>query len=259
MARGFGLAAATPEEITRTAAAAAEEHGYQTFWVNDTPGADGLERLAAAASVTRHIQLGVGVIPLDRRPAETIVARARELALPLDRLVLGVGSGAAQGGLARVRAGLGVLRAELSAPVVIAALGPRMCQLAGEAADGVLLNWLTVDYARQSAAWVVEAAQIAGQPLPRLLGYVRVALPEGAERLETEAARYDAIPHYHAHFERMGVAPAATGIAAEAPTIQETLAGFETALDEVTARAVTPNDTLDEILAVLRAAAPAPG
>ena len=103
--RGFGMAAALPSAMASVAAAAAEKAGYATFWVNDTPGSDGLERLAAAAAVTRTIGLGVGVIPLDRRPAATLIARVAELRLPLDRLILGVGSGASQGGLERLRAG----------------------------------------------------------------------------------------------------------------------------------------------------------
>ena len=65
--------------------------GRDSFWVNDTPGADSLERLAAAACVTSRIRLGTGVIPLDRRPAGEIIARVRELALPTERLILGVG------------------------------------------------------------------------------------------------------------------------------------------------------------------------
>jgi alkanesulfonate monooxygenase SsuD/methylene tetrahydromethanopterin reductase-like flavin-dependent oxidoreductase (luciferase family) len=249
------VAAALPVATISEVARAAEAAGYRTFWVNDTPGADGLERLAAAAAVTSRIGLGVGVIPLDRRPAETIVARLRELPLPLERLILGIGSGGAAGGLARVRAGLAVLR-EARVPVLVGALGPRMCRLSGEAADGPLLNWVTVDYARQSIAWATEAARAAGRPAPRCLAYVRVALPEGAARLESEAARYTAIPHYGAHFVRMGVPAATTGVAGEPAVIQATLAGFEPVVEEAVARALTPTDSLDEILALLRAAAP---
>lgn len=257
MARGFGVAAALPHALVGQAAAAAEALGYSTFWVNDTPGADGLAALATAAAATTRIGLGVGVIPLDRRPPAEIVARVEELALPRARLVVGVGSGGAAGGLERVRAGLAELRGALAAPVVVAALGPRMCRLAGEAADGVLFNWLTADYTHASVALVTAAAAAAGRPAPRLLAYVRVALPGGAERLQAEGERYRAIPQYGAHFARMGVAPAATGVAGEAAAIQPALAAYEALLDEVTARAITPTDSLEEILAVAQAAAPA--
>jgi alkanesulfonate monooxygenase SsuD/methylene tetrahydromethanopterin reductase-like flavin-dependent oxidoreductase (luciferase family) len=224
MARGFGVAAALPLPVISAVAAAAEQHGFQTFWVNDTPGADGLAGLAAAAAATSRINLGVGVAPLDRRSPESLIARVEELVLPQERLILGVGSGAGPGGVERVRAGLATLHAALSAPVVIAALGPRMCRLAGEAADGVLYNWLTPEYTRASNALVEEAARAAGRPTPRLLAYVRTALPEGADRLQSEAARYGAIPAYAAHFTRMGVEPASTGVIGDAAAIQTGLA-----------------------------------
>jgi len=71
-ARGFGLAAAVSHEVIRAAASACEALGYRTFWVNDTPDGDGLAALAAAASVTSRIALGVGVLPLSRWTPERI-------------------------------------------------------------------------------------------------------------------------------------------------------------------------------------------
>jgi alkanesulfonate monooxygenase SsuD/methylene tetrahydromethanopterin reductase-like flavin-dependent oxidoreductase (luciferase family) len=258
MGRGFGLAAALPPETISAAAAAAEGAGYGSFWVNDTPGADGLERLAAAAAVTRRIALGVGVIPLDRRPAAEIIARVAELGLPQERLILGVGSGAGSGaaGVERVRAALPALAVGLQAPVVVGALGPRMCRLAGEAAAGVLLNWLTAAYSGPSAEWVRAAAREAGRPAPRLMAYVRAALPAGAARLQAEADRYAAIPAYGNHFVRMGVPAVVTGVSGEANDLQAGLAAYEAVVDETVVRAITPADTLDEIMALLQAAAP---
>src|SRR5262249_18387275 len=137
--------------------------------------------------------------------------------LPADRLLLGVGS-PNPSALARVRAGVAALRAALPARMVVAALGPQMCRLAGELADGVLLNWLTPDHARQSAEWVRAGAAAAHRSAPRLFGYVRFALGPGAvARVEAEGARYTAIPAYAAHFQRMGVAPVETAVAAETP------------------------------------------
>jgi alkanesulfonate monooxygenase SsuD/methylene tetrahydromethanopterin reductase-like flavin-dependent oxidoreductase (luciferase family) len=76
--RGFGVAGALPHDVIRTLAAAAEAAGYHTFWVNDTPNGDGLAALRAAVEVTSQIQLGVGVIPLDRQPADVIARRVDE-------------------------------------------------------------------------------------------------------------------------------------------------------------------------------------
>jgi alkanesulfonate monooxygenase SsuD/methylene tetrahydromethanopterin reductase-like flavin-dependent oxidoreductase (luciferase family) len=157
-----------------------------------------------------------------------------------------------------VRAGIRALRAELRARLVVAALGPRMCHLAGEVADGVLLNWLTPEHARTSADWVRAGAAAAGRPAPRLAAYVRVALgAAGAARLEEEGRRYAAIPAYAAHFARMGVPPVTTGVAAATgAAVAPALGRWEPVMDDVVVRALTGHDTVDETLAVLRAARP---
>jgi alkanesulfonate monooxygenase SsuD/methylene tetrahydromethanopterin reductase-like flavin-dependent oxidoreductase (luciferase family) len=257
MARGLALNAGVPAEVIRQTARTAEALGYGSFWVNYPGPVDGLAALAAAAPETTRIALGVGVVPLHTCPPETIVAATRAHGLPLDRLLLGVGS-PNPSALARVRDGIGALRQHLRTRLYVAALGPRMCRLAGEVADGVLLNWLTPEHARQSAEWVREGARAAGRPVPRLATYVRVALgPGAADRLATEGGRYAAIPAYAAHFERMGVAPEATGVATQsAADVPAALARWEDVLDDVVVRALTEHDTVDETLAVVRAARP---
>lgn len=264
--RGFGVAAAISPEVIRAAAQLAESLGYHSFWVNDTPNGDGLEALAQAASVTTSIKLGVGVIPLSRRPAGQIVQQLRTMdgsqgamRLPLDRLWLGVGSGAGQtGALQRVREGLELLNRDANTTVFISALGPRMSRLAGEMADGVLFNWLTPEFALTANDWVREGARKANREVPVLASYVRVSLGDaGANRLAQEANRYGGIPQYADHFERMGVAPVETGIRGEtASDIQQGLASWHGVLDEVVVRSITPNDTLEETLALVRAGAP---
>lgn len=265
--RGFGVAAAISPEVITAAARLAESLGYHSFWVNDTPNGDGLEALAGAASVTSHIKLGVGVIPLSRRPADQIVAQLRTMdgsdgkaaRLPLDRLWLGVGSGAGgQGAMKRTREGLDKLNSDAQTTVFISALGPRMSRLAGELADGVLFNWLTPEFALTANDWVREGARKAGRQTPVLGSYVRISLGDaGAKRLEQEAGRYGGVSQYADHFKRMGVAPVETGIRGQsAGDIQQGLARWEGVLDEVVVRSITPKDTLEETLALVRAAAP---
>src|SRR5262249_61126789 len=92
--------------------------------------------------------------------------------------------------LRRVRAGVGELRRQLSTRLIVAALGPHMCRLAGEVADGVLFNWLTPEYARESAERVREGAARGKRPVPRLCAYVRLAMGPGAgDRLAQEGER----------------------------------------------------------------------
>src|SRR5262245_13245353 len=155
--RGFGVFAGVSAEVIRAAAREAEATGYASFWVNHPGNVDGLAALAEAARVTSRIKLGVGVIPLTQRAPDSIVAGVRQQNLPLDRLLLSIGS-PNPGALARVRTGVAALRDRLSTQIYVAALGPRMSSLAGEIADGVLLNWLTPTHARASAAWVKTGA-----------------------------------------------------------------------------------------------------
>ena len=98
--------------MIRASARDAEAAGYTSFWVNYPGPVDGLAALALAAAETTRIALGVGVIPLHTHGPDRIIADVRANALPLDRLLLGVGS-PNPGSLARVRAGIAALRAAL--------------------------------------------------------------------------------------------------------------------------------------------------
>jgi alkanesulfonate monooxygenase SsuD/methylene tetrahydromethanopterin reductase-like flavin-dependent oxidoreductase (luciferase family) len=134
-----------------------------------------------------------------------------------------------------------------------------MCRLAGEIADGVLFNWLTPEHARVSAGWVRDGAQAAGRKTPTLFAYVRLALGgKACDKLAEEGGRYAAIPAYGAHFERMGVKPVETCIAAQkAGEIPAALGKWQGVVDEVVLRAITGDDTIEENLALVRAAKPA--
>jgi len=257
MTCGFALFAATAPEILRASAREAEALGFASFWVNHPGSTDGLAALAQAARETRRLELGVGVIPLHTRGPDSIVQGVRDNALPLDRLLLGVGSPNPHS-LGRVRSGIAELRSHLSTRLIVAALGPQMCRLAGEIADGVLFNWLTPEHARLSADWVRAGAAAAGRQPPKLFAYVRIALgPAACDRLLEEGARYAAIPAYASHFARMGVKPEETAIAAQSPeAIPPAVAKWQGAVDEVVLRAITGADTIEEHLALLSAAKP---
>ena len=257
MSRGFAVAANVKSDVIAAAAREAEGAGYTSFWVNHPGPFDGLGSLAVAARDTRRIGLGIGVIPLHTRGPQSIVEGVRTHALPVDRLWLGVGSPNPKS-LDRVRDGVAALRRELRTHIVVAALGPKMCRLAGEIADGVLFNWLTPEHAKASAALVREGAQAARRPAPRLVAYVRLAMgPGGAERTAKEGARYDSVPAYHANFERMGVKPEATAVVADTPSdVARALGRWDGVLDEIVLRALPADDGVESTLALLRAAKP---
>jgi alkanesulfonate monooxygenase SsuD/methylene tetrahydromethanopterin reductase-like flavin-dependent oxidoreductase (luciferase family) len=258
MGYGFALFAATAPEIIRACAREAEALGYTSFWVNHPGKVDGLAALAQAAGETRRLDLGIGVIPLHTRGPESIGDGVRAHKLPLDRLLLGIGS-PNPNSLQRVRDGVAALRKDVKTRIVVAALGPKMCRLAGEIADGVLFNWLTPEYAKRSADEVRAGANAASRPTPKLCAYVRLAIgTAAAAKVKEEADRYTAIPAYGANFDRMGVKAETTAIVADKPAdVRAALAKWNGVIDEVIFRAIVANETVDENLALVRAAKPA--
>jgi alkanesulfonate monooxygenase SsuD/methylene tetrahydromethanopterin reductase-like flavin-dependent oxidoreductase (luciferase family) len=257
MRRGVALFAGVAPAIIEATAREAEALGYDSFWVNYPGSIDGFAALAAASRHTGRIGLGVGVIPLHTRGPASIADGVRANGLPLDRLLLGVGS-PNPGALTRVRDGVAALRSALPARLIVAALGPQMCRLAGAVSDGALLNWLTPGHARRSAEWVRAGAAAAGRQPPPVLAYVRAAIGDAARaRLTGEGARYATIPAYQAHFARMGASPAETAIAVPAADrLPPALAQWDGAVDELVLRLITGSDTADEYVALLRAAKP---
>lgn len=256
--RGFGLAGEAPLATILAAGSAADDAGFDSFWLSQPREGSTLETLGRVAGGTSRIRLGAGAIPFDGRSAREITDEVVERRLPLERLRLGVGSGTGLGSLARLRQGVGELRELLEVEIAVAPLGPKMCGLAGEIADTVLLNWLTPEHAARSRQWVEAGAARAGRETPILATYVRCALGEGSrQRMEAECARYGSFPHYAAHFARQGVAPSATTILArDESELRERLSHYEAVLDHVVVRAITPGDRPTEVLDLVEAARP---
>jgi alkanesulfonate monooxygenase SsuD/methylene tetrahydromethanopterin reductase-like flavin-dependent oxidoreductase (luciferase family) len=255
---GFGVESTLPSTMIGELARAAEAAGYCRFWTNDTPDGDGLAALRVAADATDSIGLGVGLLPLDRVPPATIVERVSQLDLPVGRLTVGVGAGAAPGGLARVRGAVPAVAEGTAAAVVVGALGPRMCRLAGAIADGVLLDWPTPRSAAAAREHIAGGARSAGRAALSVAGYVFTALGSaGARQLRVEAAHYAAVPAYAAHFARAGSTASDAAVHADTPLrLRERLAVFDAVLDEVVVRAVAGERTTAAYRRVLEAAAP---
>ena len=257
MTRGtvsLGLAGSLGPDAVARIAPVVESAGFDTLWINDTPDGDALAALAAAARVTDRLRLATGVVPVDRRPAEAIAADVASLALPLDRLTLGIGSGMAkQGALARVAEAVSVLHGAGVPRVLVGALGPKMRRTGVELAEGVLLNWVPPVEARDQA----EALH-AIVPDAHIAVYVRTAIvPAARERLEGETARYASFPNYAANFERMGVDAADTTIR-DVTELGDALEAYTAAADEVVLRAIVAEDTVEAYVDFARRTAPSP-
>ncbi|MFF2488149.1 LLM class flavin-dependent oxidoreductase [Microbacterium sp. NPDC058062] len=249
-ALSIGIAAAAGADVGARVAAAAEAAGLHALWVNDTPGHDALAVLAAAAGATERLVLATGVLPIDRRTPDGILASAE--ALPADRLVLGIGSGQLRtGAVARVTDAATALRARTRARVVVGALGPKMRRAAAAESDGLLLSWLTPQIAATQAA---QAREIA--PATHVALYVRAAADPAALRaIEDETARYAGYPAYAANFARSGVAAADTVIRPE--ELRDRIAAYRASVDEVVLRVITASGTVDDHLRFIDAIADA--
>ncbi|GAA1940680.1 hypothetical protein GCM10009775_35710 [Microbacterium aoyamense] len=232
----IGIAAAAGPDAAVVLAPVLEQRGFHALWVNDTPGADALAVLAAAASVTDRLVLATGVLPVDRRSSDEILAQIDGLALPTDRLVLGIGAGqTAHGALDRVRTAATGLRERTPARIVVGALGPKMRQLGAEDSDGVLLSWLPQDIAADQAAQAHDLT-----PGTHVALYVRTAMDTASiPRLHEESARYGSYPAYAANFTRLGIGPLDTVIDPD----HDRLDAYRAGVDEVVLRAITPGDS----------------
>ena len=257
--RGFGVAAGLDPEVAGPLAARCEELGYASMWSNDHPGAKGLETLAVFGEGGPQLDLGVGVIALDRTPPNQIAADLDRLGLDPSRLWIGVGAGFSKKPLTTMRDQLSSLRAALpDVRIVLAAMGPKMSELAGAEYDGAFFNWMTPEYATGARAKVEAGAAAAGRETPPIFGYVRVAVgPDAGERLAKEESFYRELhPGYEHHFERLGEPAGTVGIAAPNPTAAEdALAPYDAVLDTVVVRGLA-SGTLAAMSTVAESAGP---
>jgi alkanesulfonate monooxygenase SsuD/methylene tetrahydromethanopterin reductase-like flavin-dependent oxidoreductase (luciferase family) len=210
----------------------AETSGYDTLLLPEIAGREAFGALAGLARATFKIKLGSGVVPLaSRRPDVLAMGAATVNELSYGRMILGIGAGApGPGSLVRMRRMVEFLRCalagqdvdlgggdsfQLSLPpqevaIWIAALGPKMMRLAGEIADGVLLNWCTPERVGEARGLVDEGAASAGRAGGdiTIAVYVRacVGQEEGsvAPVLKQALSQYAAISHYRRQFELMG-------------------------------------------------------
>src|SRR5438093_1860342 len=188
-------------EMCRRVAEHAEILGYESLWIADTgAGPDAFVVAALAAGVTRRVRLGTAVVPIYTRALSVHAAAAGSVAqLAPGRFVLGLGISSetivdAWGGVpfrrpfARMRETVAALRQMLAGervsfdgktvrtrnfrlvsqppkpvPIYVAALMPPMLELAGEIADGVILNFMPVDAVPRMLAHVRAGAERAGR------------------------------------------------------------------------------------------------
>lgn len=198
----------------------AESAGLDTAWMPQVPDDfDCLAMVALMAAHTSRIELGTAVVPLQAQHPIALARQALSVhAMAGGRLALGVGPShhwiirdmlglpyekpagytrdylevlsAAVSGPGPVDVENGnftvhnptALGAETPLPVLVAALGPVMLQLAGEHADGTVL-WMADEKAigDHIAPKITKAAADAGKPAPRIVAGIPVCLCANSE------------------------------------------------------------------------------
>jgi alkanesulfonate monooxygenase SsuD/methylene tetrahydromethanopterin reductase-like flavin-dependent oxidoreductase (luciferase family) len=232
-ATGFALRDPLPWNDLGAIVRAGEASGYSALFLPEITGRDALVTLGTLAGETRDLLLGTGIVPMRSRTLLlTAMAAATVQERSAGRLLLGLGTGAAgPGALAELRESVLALRALLSGegferrgervrlsidpgspvPIWIAALGPKAMHLAGEVADGVLLNWCPPERVPFAKARIAEGAAAWGRdPGEVAVGvYVRSWVGEDGEvapsELRAAVGQYASYPAYARQFEEVGL------------------------------------------------------
>jgi probable F420-dependent oxidoreductase len=203
MRLGFVLAsaAALPVEEFVAVAREAEARGYHTAWTGEVSGYDALTIMAMIAAHTRRLHVASAVVPVQTRTPVVLGMSAAALGhFAPGRVALGLGLSSRiiveqwhgltfSAALAQIREAVQIIRLvtagervnfegkfyrvknfRLTAPaapvrIVLAALGPEMLELAGEIADGVVLNWIPPEAVPGSIAHLQAGARRAGRTL----------------------------------------------------------------------------------------------
>ncbi len=245
MRLGIGVSEDLGMEVQADIARAAEEAGFSSIWTNEASGRDALLLCQWWAAATRSIEVGVGVVPIwTRSPAQLAMASATLQESSDGRFLLGLGVGhpatveskhgstyrrplTATSELLDILAEIDatgacdirgeVMRCERfrlrigtgrrATRRYVAAMGPRMLDLAGSRGDGVLLNWSDPAEIARAGDRVRTAARVAGRSC-EVAAYVRVAIADDLDAaraaLATQITDYARLDAYRRHFERQG-------------------------------------------------------
>jgi F420-dependent oxidoreductase-like protein len=263
----------TIEELLANARAA-EALGFTTGWVPHIPWSlDGLTALALAGQVTSRIELGTAVMPTYPRHPLAMAQQAMSTQAATDgRLVLGIGPShpvviESMHGLEYARPAhhtreyVEVLRAAFAgaghveyrgemfgfssmltvpgstpAPIMIAALAPKMLKLAGELTDGTITYWANERaIGEHIVPAITAAAEGAERPPPRVVVGLPVAVCADADAGRERAAKlfstYLNIPTYQRILSRGGddTTPADVAIIGTEAEVTERLRSYAAA------------------------------
>ena len=119
-------------------------------------------------------------------------------------------------------------------PILVAALGPQMLQLAGRLSAGTAIWVGGPRYVAEAAQAISRAAQAAGRPAPRVVASVPVCVTDRVDIGRAFAAerfvRYGQLPSYRAILDKQGAGGAEdVALVGDESTVRGGIAAFATA------------------------------
>lgn len=205
-----------------------EQWGYSDFFSAEADSLDAFSPLVIAALSTEQARLGTAVVPVFTRGPALLAMSAQAInELAPRRFVLGLGSSSDvivenwnsiefKNPLKRVKDTIIFLRQVLAAqsvdesldtftikrfklrrnpdqivvpPIFIGALRPKMLTLAGEMADGVIINWLGAQDVRKVIQVAKEAAANSGRVMPEVVARIFI-IPSKEADIARSVAKY---------------------------------------------------------------------
>jgi F420-dependent oxidoreductase-like protein len=250
-----------------------EKHGYESLWTTQLPTArDASLVLAAYASATQRVKLGTGVLPIYTRHPTAMVQMAATLdELSGGRFILGIGVShkvtvegmwgmRLESPVEAMREYLTIVRSSIrdgacsfegkfftarwsylgprreDMPVMISALNPRMLELAGELADGVVLYMCAPGYIQEHVMPHLKSGrERAGKPMD---GFEVVAAVDACVTSDRAAAletyqktldRYAALPFYRKAMEAGDFNPDVLAAIGDAKQVRDAIARYREA------------------------------
>jgi probable F420-dependent oxidoreductase len=227
------------------AARRAEDLGYTDAWTAEVSGPDGLAVATALGVVTETMRIGCAIAPAFTRPPALLAMGALAAHQASGgRFILGIGASSPtiveswmgvpfSKPLARVRDTLGALRSALAGekvsveadsfsidgfrlevsapelPIYLAALGPKMLELAATKADGVAL-YLGAEEGVRIARRAVGNKEI----VERIICVPNAEVADVIDMLRFQMAPYVAVDAYNRYLQAQGFEEQASAVAA---------------------------------------------
>lgn len=225
----------------------AEDRGYDTAWMGETVAGDAFTPLALLAAHTTRLRVATGVVPVQTRTPVLLGLTTATLGrLAPDRVALGIGLSSPvvveqwngvrfHRSLDQLREAVQIIRPLLAGErvtfegrfykvrnfrlvgppprgvkIYLAALGPKALELAGEIADGVLLNWIAPETVPASIRHLTIGAERAKRTLDtfEIAGFIRTCVTDdpapARQWLAREITSYSTVDAYAQFFRASG-------------------------------------------------------